>query len=118
LKGGVSDSATRSGRLERQSSGLSERLDSSRSLDGVSNRRREVSLEWGRSGSGPSRLHGLSNLALSSVGRPPNPLLSLAMRFLEYCYEGLKVVLRGSATLTRIVRPEKFFQEASVSLPG
>lgn len=82
LKDGASDS--RGGRLERQSSGLSERLDSGRSLDdGVSNRRREVSLEWGRSGSGPSRLHGLSNLALSSDERPPNPPLSLALRILE-----------------------------------
>jgi hypothetical protein len=82
LKDGASDS--RGGRLERQSSGLSERLDSGRSLDdGVSNRRREASLEWGRSGSGPSRLHGLSNLALSSDERPPNPLLSLALRILE-----------------------------------
>ena len=45
LKSGASDSVTRGGRPERQSSGLSERLDSGRSLDGVSNRRREASLE-------------------------------------------------------------------------
>jgi hypothetical protein len=83
LKDGASDSVTRGGRLERQSSGLSDRMDSGRSLDGVSNRRREASLEWGRSGSGPSRLHGLSNLGLSSDERPPNPLLSLALRSLE-----------------------------------
>lgn len=115
LKGGASDSR---GRLERQSSGLSERLGSGRSLDGASNRRREASLEWGRSGSGPSRLHGLSNFALSSDGRIPYAVLSLALRSLEHYYEerwAKKIVLRGSATLTRMVRPEKFFQEASVS---
>ena len=83
LKDGASDSIFRGGRLERQSSGVSDRLESGRSLDGVSNRRREASLEWGRSGSGPSRLHGLSNLALSSDGTPLNPLLSLALRYLE-----------------------------------
>ena len=113
MEDGASDSVSR--RLERQSSVLSERLDSCRSLGSASNRRREASLE---SGSGPSRLHGLSNLALSSDERPANPLLSLALRPLEQGYEEgkQKVVLRGSATLTRIVRPEKFFQKASVSV--
>lgn len=73
--------------FERQSLGLSDTLGNLSSLRGPSNRRRDESRE-GKSGSGPSRLHGLSNLPSSP---PPKPERSLG----------------GSATLTRIVLPEK-----------
>jgi hypothetical protein len=71
----VSAGGARAGRLDRQSLIPSETL----SGGGASGRveRREASLELGRSGNGPSRLHGLSNFALSS-NPPPGPVRSLA----------------------------------------
>jgi hypothetical protein len=63
------------GRLEdRQSLASSATLGGGPSAVVPSNRRREEPRESGKSGSGPSRLHGLSNLASSS-----NPPFSLAV---------------------------------------
>lgn len=78
-----------------------------RSPGGPSNRRRETSRE-GASGNGPSRRHGLSNLASSSnPPPPPKPERSLAEKkeFNLSWVKGVVVYSRGSATLKRIVRP-------------
>lgn len=73
-----------------------------------SKRRRE---SLGASGKGPSRLQGESNLASSSA--PPSPLRSLARERDEQVVETESSgYLRGSATLTRITRPAKFFDRA------
>ena len=97
------------GRLvDRQSLLLSERPEGGGCLS-PSNRRREGSRESFKSGSGPSRLHGPSNLASSS--KPPSPpMRSLAVLActLSYQYGQLtRTGSRGSATLTRTVRLAK-----------
>lgn len=68
----ASTGAALAGRLERQSLGPSDRLGSRSvsSRGGPSKRRREESREPAKSGSGPPRRHGSSNLAESS---PPAP---------------------------------------------
>jgi len=83
--------ARRDGRLERHCSAPSATLGGGRSDEGPSKRRREASRELGKSGRGPSRRQGLSNL-VSSSKPPPKPPRSFG----------------GSATLTRIVRLQRF----------
>jgi hypothetical protein len=66
--------------MERQSLTPSERLGAGRSLGGPSSsRRREEPRESGKSGKGPSRRQGLSNLE-SSSNPPLKPPRSFAVR--------------------------------------
>jgi hypothetical protein len=93
---------------DRQSLALSDgpRVGGLRSL---SKRRREESRESCISGKGPSRLQFPANL-VSSSNPPPGPARSLAGNRGEYVTRqkrGLYECLRGSATLTRMVRPAK-----------
>lgn len=110
----VSRGVVRAGRLDRQSLGPSEREGSERSpAGGPSNRRREESRESELGGRGPSRRQGLSNLESSS--NPPNAPRSLARDVRKSLSQGAprKFHSRGSATLTRIVLPEKFWSGQS-----
>lgn len=72
------------GRLDRHWSTPSDTAGarSARSPGGPSKRRREPSREPERSGRGPSRRHGLSNLALSSA-MDPKPLFLAARQLLN-----------------------------------
>jgi hypothetical protein len=83
-----------------------------------SNRRRDGSRESGAGGNGPSRLQFPANLA-SSSNAPPGPLRSFARIAVNHLkHGGVQRRLRGSATLTRITRPAKFFDRVTRLLSG